>query len=398
MNQREILHIGARCTGCFACYNACPNDAISFNEYKEGFYYPSIDTTRCVDCGICDKICPRVTPMKRHMMKSAFYGWSNNDKLRARSSSGGLFAEFAQLVLDNNGCVYGASFNYANGVRLETHSTDEVSLLELLRSKYVQSYVGDAFRNVRTQLNQGRKVLFCGTPCQVEGLRSFLHKDYENLVLVDFVCHGVPSMDLLRKHLDMLKLTGVHEINFRPKVSSWVDYFVIKHSKGERKIHWTLDEYFYSFQRNKSIRQACMNCEHCNGARSADITIADFWGIHKYAPKAYDPKGISLILCNTDKGVVFLEPLTKNNAITCYSLPLEDAQYVYDRKRSSETGYDKDSRNQFINDVYTIGYLRALKNNGLYISKLRNLISCILKHVSKVYHKFLHLFVRKTRV
>ena len=390
MNQREILHIGARCTGCFACYNACPNDAISFNEYKEGFYYPSIDTIRCVDCGICDKICPRVTPMKRHMMKSAFYGWSNNDKLRARSSSGGLFAEFAQLVLDNNGCVYGASFNYANGIRLETHSTDEVSLLELLRSKYVQSYVGYAFRNVRTQLNQGRKVLFCGTPCQVEGLRAFLRKDYENLVLVDFVCHGVPSMDLLRKHLDMLKIKDVYEINFRPKVSSWVDFFVIKHSKGERKIHWILDEYFYSFQKNKSIRQSCMNCEYCNGARSADITIADFWGIHKYAPKEYDPKGISLILFNTDKGASFLESLTKKNTITCYPLPLEDAKYVYEKERSTETGYDKDSRNQFVNDVYTLGYLRALKKHGLYISKLRYLISIIVKHVSRVYHKFLH--------
>ena len=369
MSQREILHIGARCTGCFACQNACPHNAISFNEINEGFYYPSIDSNLCVDCGICDKICPRVTPMKPYTMKSAFYGWSNNDVLRAQSSSGGLFGELSKLVLDAGGCVYGASFSYDNILRLETHSTDEVSLLELLKSKYVQSYVGNAFRNVRAQLKSGKKVLFCGTPCQVEGLRAFLRNDYENLVLVDFICHGVPSMDLLRKHLDMLKIKDVYEINFRPKVSSWVDFFVIKHSKGERKIHWTLDEY-------------------CNGARSADFTIADFWGILKYAPEKYDPKGISLILCNTDKGAGLLETLTKKNTITCYSLPLDAAKYVYERERSKETGYDKDSRNQFINDVYTLGYLNALKKNGLYVSKLHRLVTITVQHIRNIYQGF----------
>lgn len=387
MKQREILHIGARCTGCFACQNACPYDAISFNEHNEGFYYPSIDTNRCVNCGICDKICPRVASTERYTMKSAYYGWSNDVKTREQSSSGGLFAELAQLILADGGCVYGAAFNYANEIRLETHSTDEVPLLELLKSKYVQSYVGESFRKIKTQLKSGRKVLFCGTPCQLDGLRAYLGNDYKNLILVDFICHGVPSMDLLRKHLDMLKLTGIREINFRPKVSSWVDYFLIKHSKGERKIHWTLDEYFYSFEKNKSIRQACMNCEHCNGARSADITIADFWGIYKYAPEEYDPKGISLILCNTDKGTSFLYSLIQTNTITCRSLPLLYAEYVYERKRSKETGYDIDSRNRFITDVYTIGYLRALKKNGMYISKFQFIISMIVTYARKIYRK-----------
>lgn len=387
MKQREILHIGARCTGCFACQNACPHDAISFNEHNEGFYYPSIDAKRCVNCGICDKICPRVVSTERYTMKAAYYGWSNDVKTREQSSSGGLFAELAQLILTDGGCVYGAAFNYANEIRLETYSTDEVPLLELLKSKYVQSYVGEAFRNIKTQLKSGRKVLFCGTPCQVEGLRAYLGNDYKNLLLVDFICHGVPSMDLLRKHLNMLKLTGIREINFRPKVSSWVDYFLIKHSKGERKIHWMLDEYFYSFEKNKNIRQACMNCEYCNGARSADITLADFWGIHKYAPEEYDPKGISLILCNTDKGTSFLNSLIKTNTITYRSLPLLYAEYVYERNRSKETGYDIDSRNRFITDVYTIGYFRALKKNGMYISKFQFMNSMVAKYIRKIYRK-----------
>ena len=242
MSKREILHLGARCTGCFACQNACPYVAISFNEYNDGFYYPSIDTNRCINCGLCDKICPRVTSPERYVMKSAYYGWSNDVKIRKQSSSGGLYAELSQLILAEGGCVFGAAFNYTNGLRFESHSTDEVPLSDLLKSKYVQSYVGNAFRNVRTQLKLGRSVLYCGTPCQIDGLRSYLGNDYENLLLVDFVCHGVPSMDLLKKHIEMLKLTGIQEVNFRPKISSWVDYFIIKHSKGQRKVHWTLDE------------------------------------------------------------------------------------------------------------------------------------------------------------
>lgn len=389
MSQRKILEIGSRCTGCFACQNACPHNAISFNEQNEGFYYPSVDSKLCVDCGLCDKSCPRITHLQRYTMKSAYYGWSNDIKTRVQSSSGGLFAELSQLIISDGGCVFGAAFNYSNGLRLESHSTDELPLSELLKSKYVQSYVGNAYRDVRTQLKLGRSVLYCGTPCQIEGLRAFLGNDYENLILVDFICHGVPSMDLLRKHLEMLKLTGISEINFRPKISSWVDYFIIKHSRGKRKIHWTLDEYFYAFEKSKNIRQSCMNCEHCNGARSADITIADFWGIHKYAPEEYDPKGISLILCNTDKGINFLNAIIDKGTITCNKLPMEYTEYVYNRKRTKTTGYDMDDRNRFIAEVYHQGYRRALKCHGIYNSMFKKMIKVINNFLHNLYHIFI---------
>ena len=373
MNKmHKILNIGTACTGCFACSNACPKNAITLPENNEGFYYPVIDAVKCIDCGLCDKVCPRVEEKEYHTMQKAFYGWTKDQNVRKNSSSGGIFNLLATEILKDNGVVYGASFNYEGEIRLECHSTDEVSLMELQRSKYVQSHIGDAFCKIKKDLNLGRKVLFCGTPCQVDGLNSFLRKEYENLVTVDFVCHGVPSMSLLNKHLQYIGLEKIKEINFRPKNRTWVDDLKITHGKGVRNTPWVLDEYFYTFQKYKSIRPSCFECLHCNGKRSADITLADFWGIHKYKPEEFDAKGISLVLTNTVKGDEFIDVCREKGECCLRTLPQDSAMYVYSKIRSaSDSGYDIEQRNSFIGDVYAMGYEKALVKHKLKVSKVK---------------------------
>lgn len=375
MNKmHKILNIGTACTGCFACSNACPKNAITLPENNEGFYYPIIDAEKCIDCGLCDKVCPRVEEKEYHTMQKAFYGWAKDQNVRKSSSSGGLFNLLATEILKDNGIVYGASFNYDEEIRLECHSTEEVSMQELQRSKYVQSHIGDAYRKIKKNLSDGRKVLFCGTPCQVDGLKSFLRKEYENLFTVDFVCHGVPSMSLLNKHLDYLGINNIKEINFRPKNRAWVDDIRISHDKGVRNTPWVMDEYFYTFEKSISIRQSCFECRHCNGKRSADITLADFWGIYKYNPQEFDPKGISLVLSNTAKGEELINSCFANDKCNLKELPLQHAQYVYAKDRTAgDSKYDKSKRDSFITDVYTIGYRQAIKKHGVYISLYKRL-------------------------
>lgn len=388
MSKRNILTLQETCSGCFACANVCPKDAISLPENKEGFYFPQIDSSKCIDCGLCDKICPNLTRSGALTMQKAFYGWSNNDDVRKASSSGGIFYHLASTIIENTGIVYGASFNYKDMIRLECHSTDEVDLQELMRSKYVQSHVGYAYRKIKDDLNNGRKVLFCGTPCQVGGLKSYLRRDYDNLILVDFVCHGVPSMSMLRLHIKYLGLKNITEICFRPKNREWLDDFEIIYDSGKRKysIPWQFDEYFKAFQYYKNIRRSCKHCIYSRGLRQSDITIADFSGYRKYAPSIYDPKGISLVLANSRRGMGLLNSFKLNTSVTLNEIPLKFAEYAYARDRESEDFYYKlDERNRFINSVYQHGYKNAIKQSGLktrkidlYVFKLKRIVKSFI--------------------
>lgn len=372
MNKQTILSLVETCTGCFACANVCPKDAITLPINEEGFYYPQIDANQCINCGLCDKICPQINQHKTYTMQKAYYGWCIDDNIRKQSSSGGMFAMLATTILKNGGVVFGASFNYENTLRLECHSTEEVPLKELQRSKYVQSYIGYAYRDVKKLLNEGRKVLFAGTPCQNAALSSYLNKDYNNLLLVDFICHGVPSMDLLQKHIDYLGIKNVTEINFRPKNRGWVDDFEIKYQKKQgkqsliRRIPWEFDEYFCCFQSYKNTRRSCRNCLYCNGKRCSDITLADFWGVQKFKPELWDKRGISLVLSNTEQGSKFVEAIKELDTCILESLELKYAKYVYERSRISfDSPYQNKDRDRFLKDVYTLGYKKALTLNGL---------------------------------
>ena len=397
MSKREILDLVKTCTGCFACANCCPKDAISLPENNEGFYFPVIDNEKCIDCGLCDKIFPQVTEQPTQNASKAYYGWATDDKIRKSSSSGGMFHLLAQYVLAEKGIVYGAAFNYEGLVRLECHSTEEVTLEELQRSKYVQNYIGYAFRKIKRELQANKKVLFCGTPCQAAGLKSYLRKDYDNLLLADFVCHGVPSMDLLRKHLEYLGIKHVKEIVFRPKNRGWVDDFEIRFTKIEsakptdvklRRIPWRFDEYYDIFQKYHNIRQSCRNCAYCNGERASDVTLADFWKVKNYDPALWDKRGVSLILANNEKGIRVISELMKYDNNVIGEIPLEYASYVYERVRTdSNSPYQDEKRDAFLHDVYTIGYKQALIKNGLRVQRKAIIVYKLKQFVKSILRK-----------
>lgn len=390
MSTHKILTLGDLCTGCFACQNVCPKNAISLPENGEGFYEPVIDEDLCIDCGLCDKICPRVITPVRFIAQKAYYGWIDDEDVRKKSSSGGLFSAFANQVISRGGVVYGASFNYSGDIRLECHSNEEVGIEALRKSKYVQCHVGDAFRNIKKDLDSGRQVMYCGTPCEVDGLKSFLRKDYVNLLTVDFICHGVPSMPLLRKHLEYVGMTGATEIDFRPKRESWVDYFEIRKKNRLRRIRWSFDEYFDAFERSRSIRRSCMDCQHCNGSRAADITIADFWGVYKFNPALFDKRGISLVLVNNEKGAHVLNSLQDNVKCTLNELDVKYASYVYERVRTEPgSHYNRELRDAYIHDVYSLGYVEANKKHGFYKSPSMLLKYHIKEALRTLKHKIL---------
>lgn len=391
--NHKILGLTETCTGCFACANACPKDAISLSANFEGFYFPIVETNKCINCGLCDKVCPQIMPQRYSTMQRAYYGWSKKDDIRKQSSSGGIFYHLSEEVLGKGGIVYGSSFNYSGLFRLECHSTKEVTIQELMRSKYVQSYIGYSFRQIKEELTSGILVLFCGTPCQVAGLKSFLRKEYSNLILVDFVCHGVPSIDLLQKHLEYIGINNVVDINFRPKNTGWVDDFEIQYKSKFlkstvtriRRIPWMFDEYFYMFETDKSIRRSCRNCTFCNGKRASDITIADFWGIKQYKPELWDPKGISLILVNTTSGLTLINDVMSNSLVYCKDLPLQYAKYVYLKERTSpDSPYQNRVRDKFLHDVYTIGYSKAIKKHCLKSSRVKLFIFKAKKIIRKL--------------
>lgn len=392
----KILSLTETCSGCFACANICPKDAITLPTNFEGFYFPVIDQGKCIDCGLCDKVCPQLTEMTGNRMQRAYYGWSNDDAVRKSSSSGGIFNALAIATLKDGGVVYGAAFNYEGMVRLECRSTEEVALNELMQSKYVQNYIGYAFRKIKADLKNSKKVLYCATPCQVAGLKSYLGKmDCSQLITVDFICHGVPSMDLLQKHLNYLGIKYVEDINFRPKNRGWVDDFEILFKKNPsspdikcRRIPWRYDEYYNIFQKYCNIRRSCRNCPYSQGVRLSDITIADFWGVKKFNPELWDARGISLIIANSNQGISIVNNLD-NEQCTIKELPLKYAEYVYERDRQSpDSPYQSKKRDAFLHDVYTLGYEKALKRHGYKTQKVSLLnyyfkfwVSNIIKNV-----------------
>ena len=298
------------CTGCSACANICPKGCITMNSDSEGFLYPKVNADMCVDCGLCEKVCPMLSKPVPHNVKAVYGAKNNDDAVRFTSSSGGMFTAFAEEVINRGGVVFGAALDENHTVK---HiMVDTIAGLEKLRgSKYVQSMIGDTYAKVRTQLLSGKKVLFSGTPCQVAGLRKYLIKPYENLITSDLVCHGVPSPKVYRKHLAELASKAGEPITcvrFRDKSNGWKQgetlFFTEHHSFGAPKRQ---EPYMRLFLNNIIIRPSCGNCAFNNKRSLADITIADYWGIDKQFPEFDDDKGVTLVVVNTDGGATLFD-------------------------------------------------------------------------------------------
>lgn len=326
------------CTGCTACMNVCPHKAISMKADKYGFYYPEIDQNKCVDCGLCVKTCPVNHPVHIEYPSDCYaVVCKDRDELK-KVASGGMASIFSKYVLDRYGVVYGA-----NGIDIRNvHHTriDKLEDLDSIRgSKYVQSYMGDIYKQVKKDLKEGKQVLFTGTPCQVAGLKAFLHnKVYDNLITADLVCHGVPSQQMLNDNIDTYHFDKNEKLNvaFRikpiqleqPNDSKGIDFgFNIKPrgityvffwgassaENNQWKIRKSINEdaYMLGFWRCLTFRPNCFDCRYACAARCGDFTIADFWGLGD--DTGLDKSnGVSLLLVNSDKAKEVWKEVSKD--------------------------------------------------------------------------------------
>lgn len=329
-----------KCCGCSACVQRCPKQCISMKEDEQGFLYPAIDTATCIDCSLCEKVCPMLNPAVTKEPLQVIAAKNKNEEQRLRSSSGGIFILLAEHIIEQGGVVFGARFNQKWEVEHCYAETIE-ELEPLMRSKYVQSDIGNTYKEVERFLKEGRQVMFVGTSCQIAGLKRFLRKEYENLLAVDFICHGVPSPGIWRKYLEEIKssrseaagknsvlslslksvpvITG---INFREKQLggySWKKFgFVVRAkspSKGDKNTVvssgiFNENIFMRGFLSNLYLRPSCYNCTAKHGASNSDLTIADFWGIQNYHSEFDDDKGVSVVFEHTDTGRAIINELS----------------------------------------------------------------------------------------
>ena len=300
------IKIKKDCSGCSACANICPKNCITMERDEMGFSYPTVDAEVCINCGRCETVCPILTPAKENSPLSVIGAKNLNESVRSTSSSGGTFFELAASVISRGGVVYGCALDSELVARHIAVDTVE-GLSSLKGSKYVQSDVGTTYREVKAQLLDDREVLYSGTPCQIAGLKNYLGKEYDKLLLVDVLCHGVPSPGVFEDYLkylgDKFKSKPV-SVNFRNKEKSWKRlYFEVIFENGKR--YFTFcghDRYMSMFLNNISLRPSCYDCRFTTVNRQGDITLGDFWGIGRKYPERDDDKGISLIIVNTEKG------------------------------------------------------------------------------------------------
>lgn len=303
------------CSGCSACACACPNNCIEMFIDEQGFRYPHIDYVRCVQCGLCDKVCENANlNQNMNISPKGFGAFAKNEELRFKSSSGGIFSLLAEKVLETKGIVVGAAFSedFKSVQHLFADSKEGIEVFK--GSKYLQSDVRDSFKKIKGYLQQGRQVLFSGTPCQVDGLKAFLKTDYDNLLCIDIVCHGVPSPKMWAKYCDEVekKHNGkIVKVNFRHKKYSWESFGLATTLKGQKGFYLSKDEdpYLRLFLKNYTLRPSCYSCSHKGINRKSDITIADFWGVKKVVPELSDGKGTSLLLVHSKKGLMYVDAI-----------------------------------------------------------------------------------------
>lgn len=326
------------CCGCTACVESCPKQCISMLEDNEGFLYPQVDLSICINCRLCEKVCPVINRREPRKPIKVYAAVNPDEEIRMQSSSGGIFTPIAEKVLKNGGVVFGAKFNSAWTV--EHGFTETIDGLAAFRgSKYVQSDVGKTYRQAETFLKAGRRVLFSGTPCQIAGLKRFLRKEYENLLTVDVVCHGVPSPLVWREYLKFIRPKGVAGKNsvllflnkelvitsilFRNKKLGWkkVGFEIrLSASKADKKSVLKSGKYLkkrdtlyffepisqnvfmQGFLKNIYLRPSCYACPARSGRSGSDISLADYWKVWDFHPEMFDDKGTSCVMANTVKG------------------------------------------------------------------------------------------------
>lgn len=307
-----------KCTGCGACVQRCPKQCISWTTKEFGFRYPKIDKDTCINCGLCEKVCPIDEALTVPLEQKAYAAVHKDSEVLAKSTSGGAFTALADAIFAHKGVVYGAAM--MDGMQVKHIRAEDKSSFEDLRSsKYLQSDTGTTYQCVERDLKQGKAVLYSGTPCQIDGLKYFLGKNYENLYTVDIVCHGIGSQHYFDKYMDFAKerYGKIKALRFRSKeYAGWScggGVVVVDSSDCLKKIPYRdFDNYYYAYFLSGDIyRKCCYSCKYANTKRVGDFSLGDYWGIEALNLPLKTEKGCSLLLVNNARAGKLLSTITE---------------------------------------------------------------------------------------
>lgn len=349
------------CCGCTACASICPKNCIEMRTDEQGFRYPHINHESCIQCGLCDQVCEAASNKVVSKTTPKGYGaFAKDQEIRFNSSSGGIFTALAETVLEEGGVVVGAAFSDDFKCVQHIFVDSKNGIAALRGSKYLQSNIGDSFKKIKECLEEGKKVLFSGTPCQVAGLKAYLKTDYENLLCVDIVCHGVPSAWVWTKYCNEIEKKfkrRIDKVTFRHKKFGWEDYAISVSLKGERNLFLFKNEdpYIRLFLNDYTLRPSCYHCSHKGINRKSDITLADFWGVKKVLPELSDGKGTSLLFVHTEKGSEYIKRISdsvKMKEIDTVQAVNNNLSVIHSAKRPTDAdNFWKDYENLTITEL-----------------------------------------------
>lgn len=376
------------CCGCSACASVCPRHCITMVEDSEGFLYPQVDEEACVNCGLCEKVCNELNPYDTREPLQVLAAINKDDEVRRKSSSGGIFHLLAEKTIREGGVVFGARFDENWQVVID-YAEDMKDVEAFMGSKYVQARMGKAYADAKRFLNEGRKVLFSGTPCQVAGLHKFLRKPYDNLLSVDLICHGVPSPKVWRAYLEEVVKQGqsISCVEFRNKEKGWKKFSFFLSYNGVGKTvsmlsPFTENHYMKAFLSDIILRPSCYECKARGCSSQSDITIADFWGIETLLPEMDDDKGTSLVLVNTNAGKIAVdvtkvtmssstyECVKRFNPACCYS------PKVHPKRKMFFMNFEKKGLISLIDECTKLPLGQRIR---MFMWRCKCFVKCILK-------------------
>lgn len=384
MTEYFLKKGASECYGCRACEKICSQKAISIEPDAEGFLYPVLNEDLCVNCGLCKKVCPYDNAFSGVEPCSVYAIQHKKEDILLDSSSGGMFSIIADYIRENGGAVCGCVFD--DDFRAIHTVTEDMSVIEKMRgSKYVQSDTADSFEEIKNRLEKGQRVLFTGTPCQVDGLKRYLQKDYKNLITLDLICHGVPSPLLLKEYIKTVENQKgkVTDLKFRnKKENGWRSEGTLTYKKGEDNKKLTIspfkDSYYnlYYFKNNVS-RMTCYSCKYATHKRVGDFTIGDYWNIPDIVPEMDYEKGVSVVLVNTpraeklldevkDRVIAFETDLSSaikgNGNLSRPTEMPETRKTIY--KKIAESGYEATTKEE-CNFSYVMPFIKRHMPKGL---------------------------------
>ena len=318
-----MINISRRedCCGCNACADICPKNCISFKTDIEGFWYPEVNMETCIDCHLCEKVCPIISPadkVVRYEEPRVFASYAKDDDIRTDSTSGGIHSMLALAMYEKNAYVGGAVYNDDHTVS-QIIDDNPARLPEIRSSKYLQSDSTGVYKEIKKKLREGREVFFCGCPCQVQALyKSLGNKEYDNLTTCDFICRGVNSPKVFLKYMDMLERqygAKATEIKFKNKKWGWHNFSMrVNFANGKEYCKDRYHDLFFIgyLLAGNFTRPSCYECHFKGFPQKADITLADFWGIEKLDRTMDQDRGTSLVMINSDKGMALFDSIKEN--------------------------------------------------------------------------------------